>query len=71
LLGCETGDFVEACEVDYKLLENSQLLRDNLVFECGYLGKNAEWVEHSAEPVIQFINLRWVALLYHMSCEDY
>jgi len=63
--------FVEACKIDYKPLENPQLLRDNPAFECGYLERNAEWVEHSAEPVRQFINLRWVALLYPTSREDY
>jgi len=58
-------------EINYKPLENPQLLRDNPVFECSYLERNAEWVEHSAEPVRQFINLRWVALLYPTSREDY
>ncbi|MDO8812360.1 MAG: hypothetical protein Q7J38_10090 [Gallionella sp.] len=58
-------------EFNYKPLENPQLLRDNPVFECGYLERNAEWAEHSAEPIRQFINLRCVALLYYMSCEDY
>lgn len=27
---CETDNFTDACEVDYKPLENPQLLRDNL-----------------------------------------
>lgn len=41
-----------------------------ICFQAIKLEKNAERVELSAEPVRQFINLRWVALLYP-SYEDY
>ncbi|MDO8463696.1 MAG: hypothetical protein Q7S46_00360 [Gallionella sp.] len=35
----KTGDFIEACEIVYKPLENPQLLRDNLPFDAAVFGE--------------------------------